>query len=266
VKEDIRKTLVTQLAANKLVDIANAFTDARSSGSDMLQAAKKAGMKTGHVAAVDANGLKPDGTKADVPADPEFLAALSKADVGEDGDPFATKAGAYIAVKVNGVTPPKLRPLDQVRDQALQSWMQEQKSRQVAAKALALAAQAQKYNSLDGAARALGVSVQHSPALNRQTSDAIFSAALVQQLFDAKPGAVVSAPQGTSGNFIIARVTGIAHPRLNPNDRGFIGGAAQLSSQVAGDFTNALANAARARQGVKVNQKLVASLTSTGGQ
>ena len=266
VKEDIRKTITDQMAKDKLVDIANAFTDARSSGADMMQAAKKAGMKTGHVSAVDAAGLKPDGTKADIPADPELLSGLFKADVGEDGDPFPTKAGNYVAVKVNGVTPPKLKPLDQVRNQALDAWSQEQKGKLLLAKAAQLTEQAQKDKSLDGIAKTLGVAVQHSPALSRQSNDAIFSTALVQRLFDAKPGGIVSGPQGASGNFVIARVTGIAHPRLNPNDRGFAGGMAQLSSQMAGDFTNALANAARAHQGVKVNQKLLASLVGQGGQ
>ena len=266
VKDDIRKTLTQQLAANKLVDVANAFTDARSNGTDMLAAAKKAGMKTGHVSAVDATGLKPDGTRADVPADPEFLTGLFKAEVGEDGDPYATKANAYIAVKVNGITPPKLKPLDQVRAQAMQAWTQEQKTRQVAAKAAQLTAQADKDKSLDGIAKTLNVPVQHSPSLNRRTDDTMFSAALVQRLFDAKPGAVLSGPQGTSGNYIIARLSGIAHPPLDPRERGFVGGAAQLSSQVANDFTNAMANAARTRQGVKVNQKLLASITQSGGQ
>ena len=264
-KDDIRKLIADQMAKDKLVDIANAFTDARSGGADLMQAAKKSGMKTGHIAAVDAGGLKPDGTKADVPADPEFLQALAKAEVGEDSDPFPAKSGAYMVVKVNGVTPPKLKPLDQVRAQALEAWTQEQKVKQVAQKTGELVAQAQKDNSLDGVAKTLKVSVQHSPALNRQTNDTMFSAALVQRLFDAKPGSVVSAPQGESGNFIIARISGVVHPRLNAGDRGFAGGAAQLSSQVAGDFTNALANAARARQGVKVNQKLIAQITQSGG-
>ena len=232
----------------------------------MLGAAKKAGMKTGRVTAVDAAGLKPDGTRADVPADPEFLTGLFKAEVGEDGDPYATKANAYIAVKVNGITPPKLKPLDQVRAQAMQAWTQEQKTRQVAAKAAQLTAQADKDKSLDGIAKTLNVPVQHSPSLNRRTDDTMFSAALVQRLFDAKPGAVLSGPQGTSGNYIIARLSGIAHPPLDPRERGFVGGAAQLSSQVANDFTNAMANAARTRQGVKVNQKLLASITQSGGQ
>ena len=110
----------------------NAYTDARSGGAEIKDAAKKAGMKVAHLAAVDNTGLKPDGSKADVPADPEFLPAVFKAEVGEDTDPFATKLGAYYAIHVNGVTPPKLKPLDQVRAQALADWTAEQRSQALA--------------------------------------------------------------------------------------------------------------------------------------
>ncbi|HEX4176840.1 MAG TPA: SurA N-terminal domain-containing protein, partial [Rhizomicrobium sp.] len=88
VKDDIKKTLTTELAANKLVDAVNAYTDARSTGGEMKEAAGKAGMKVTHLAGVDASGMKPDGAKADVPADPEFLPALFKTEMGEDSDPF----------------------------------------------------------------------------------------------------------------------------------------------------------------------------------
>jgi peptidyl-prolyl cis-trans isomerase D len=265
VKDEIRKGLAQQLAANKLVDAVNAFTDARSDGDDLDAAAKKAGMKVGHVKAVDAGGMTPDGARAEVPADPEFLPALFKAEVGEDSDPFSTKAGNYFVMKVNGVTPPKLRPLDLVRADAINSWTQEQRSKLVAQKAAALTAQAEKEKSLDGAAKALKVSVQHSPALNRQTNDTMFSAPIVAKLFDAKPDGIVSGPQGLSGNYIIAKVTGITHPRLDPRDRNFTGGMAQLAQGVASDMSIAMANAARARQGVKVNRKLLDTVTGSGG-
>ena len=261
VKDDIKKALTTALAANKLVDAVNAYTDARSGGSDLKEAAKKAGMKLGHLSAVDATGLGPSGTKTDAPADPEFLPAVFKTEVGEDSDPFPTKAGAYFTVHVNGVTPPKLKPLDQVRVQATADWTNDQRSKLLATKALTLTAQAEKDKSLDNVARDLKVSVQHSPALTRQTNDTMFAAAFVQRLFDAPAGAIVSGAQGTSGNYILARVSGIAHPRLNPRDPGFQGGAARLSQAVAGDFSIAMANAGRERQGVKVNQKIVASVT-----
>jgi peptidyl-prolyl cis-trans isomerase D len=261
VKEDIRKALLTQLVASKLVDAVNVYTDARSSGAELQAAAQKAGMKVSHLTAVDVTGLKPDGTKADYPADPEFLPALFKADVGEDTDPFPTKLGAYYAVHVNGVTPPKLKPLDQVRAQALADWTTEQRSRLLATKAQALAIQAAKDKSLDSIARDLKVTVQHSPALSRETNDTMFNAAMVTKLFNTPPGGVDFGPQGQSGNYVIARITGITHPRLNPRDPQFQTGAARFSQSVAGDFSIAMANAARARQGVKVNQKLVQSVT-----
>jgi peptidyl-prolyl cis-trans isomerase D len=266
VKEDIRKDLTTQLAANKLVDAVNVYTDARSSGDDLAAAAKKAGMKFARLTAVDATGLTPDGAKADVPADPEFLPAVFKGEVGDDSDPFPTKLGAYYVVHVNGVTPPKLKPLDQVRAQALADYTTEQRSKLLATKAQAMAAQAAKDKSLDGIARQLKVSVQHSPALTRATNDTMFSSAMVTKLFDAPPGGVEVGPQGLSGNYLIARVSGINHPQLNPQDPVFQSGVMRFSQTVAQDFSINAANAARARQGVKVNQKLVTSITGSGGQ
>ena len=263
VKEDIRKNLANQLAANKLVDAVNVYTDARSGGDDLAAAAKKAGMKFAHLKGVDATGLKSDGAKADAPADPEFLPAVFKGEVGDDSDPFPTKLGAYYVVHVTGVTPPKLKPLDQVRAQALADWNNDQRGKLLATKAQALAVQAAKDKSLDAIAKQLKVSVQHSPALTRETNDIMFSTAMVTKLFATPAGGVDFGPQGLSGNYIIARVTGISHPQLNLRDAGFQGGVMRFSQTVAQDFSIDAANAARARQGLKVNQKLVTSLTGS---
>ncbi len=262
---EIRKTLQDQLSQAKLVDAVNAYSDARNSGDDLAQAAQKAGMRVVHLKGVDSGGMTSNGTRSEAPADPEFLAALFSAEVGEDGDPFNTKLGNYYVIHVNGVTPPKLKPLDQVRDAAVAAWTAAQRAKILSDKAKALATQATKDKSLDSIAKQLGVPVQHSPALSRQTNDPIFSAALVQDIFNAPPGGVVWGPEGMTGNFVIARVSGIAHPPVNPNDPGYAQGAAQLSRAVAGDFTISLANAARERQGVRVNQQLVDSTIGSGG-
>ncbi len=92
----------------------------------------------------------------------------------------------------------------------------------------------------------------------------MFSAPLVRKLFDAKAGGTVSEVQGKSGNFIVARVTGIMHPHILPGSPGFSEGAQQLSQSLAGDFSLSLANAARDAQGVTVNQKLLDSAIGGG--
>jgi peptidyl-prolyl cis-trans isomerase D len=260
VKEDIRKDLAKQLADNKLVDVVNAFTDAKSSGANLKEAAQKSGMKLSHLSATDAEGKKPDGTASDAPADPEFLPGLFKAEVGEDSEPFATKAGSYFAVHVNGETPRKPKPLDQVRAQVLADWTAEQRAGLLANKARELSARAAKEKSLDGIAKDLKLTVQHSPALGRDTNTDQFNAELIQKIFAAPAGGVDFGP-GASGSFVIAKVTGINHPAQNPSDPGFRVGSQRLSQAMAQDFSINLANAARTRQGVKVNQKLLSQIT-----
>jgi peptidyl-prolyl cis-trans isomerase D len=157
-----------------------------------------------------------------------------------------------------------LKALDQVRTQALADWTNEQRTGLLAKTAQAMSAQAAKDKSLDDVAKQLKVSVQHSPALARDTDDAQFPAAIVARLFNAPAGGVDFGPQGTSGNYVVARVTGINHPNFNPQDPAFQNGVMRFSQSMAQDFTIDMARAARTRQGVKVNQKLLASVTGAG--
>ena len=265
VADTIKKNLALQLAAGKLVDIINAFEDARSGGANIAAASQKTGMKSGRFAALDKTGMTPTGEKpAGLPADPEFLEQAFKAEPGEDNDPFPAKSGVYYAVKVDGVTQPKLKPLDLVRADAIASWSQEQKSGALAKKAALLAAEAQKDKNLDAIARELKVPVQHSPGLARDTNDTTFSAALTGKIFAAPPDGIVTGQQGTGSNFIIAQVSGINHSTPPATDPTFQGGRAQLSAQAAGDMSTSFANAARLAQGVKVNQKVLQSAIGSG--
>ncbi|MGH6827451.1 MAG: hypothetical protein ACREFW_00915, partial [Rhizomicrobium sp.] len=61
---------------------------------------------------------------------------------------------------------------------------------------------------------------------------------------------------GTAGNHIIARVTGISHAASQSSEQ-LASGSEQISAQAAGDLTGTLANEAREKQGVTVNQQLL---------
>jgi peptidyl-prolyl cis-trans isomerase D len=206
---------------------------------------------------VDKTGSDPAGNPVNgAPADPEFYEQVFAADVGDDKDPFAAKSGERYVIRVDGVTPPKLRPVAEVRLAALAAWTQEQRQQALARKAGDLTTKANADKTLANVARELKVPVQQSPALSHSTNDTTFSTDLIQKIFQAQPGQVVQSPQG-AGNYIIARITGIAHTAATGPE--FSSGRVQLSQAAASDFAGSFANAARLREGVKVNEQMLQS-------
>jgi peptidyl-prolyl cis-trans isomerase D len=262
--DEVRLALQRKLATAKLTDIANAFTDAVGGGASIAEAARKSGMHFNHIESIDQHGFAPDGSKVVAAASPEFLAQIFKSEVGDEGDPFPTADGHYFAIKVDGLTPPKLKPLGTVRAEVFAQWTAEQQLLSLKAKAAALVAKANTTHSLDDVARTLGVQIHAGPALTRGTNDATFSKALVASLFDAPPGRTVSGPV-SGGGFVIARVTGIVHALPPENDLGYLKGVRQLSGDIATDFTTSLSKAEQAREGLTINQKLVDGTIGNSG-
>lgn len=264
--DEIKSVVQKKIARGKIVDMANAFQTATDGGDSIDVAARKSGLHYDQIAAIDAQGLGPDGKKATTIDSPEFLAAVAKGEIGEDGDPFTTKDQRYFLVlRVEGVTPPKLKPFDAVRADATQAWLADQRQTLLRDKAKALAAQATTARTLAPAAKALGLPVQSSPALTRDTNQGLFDPALVLALFKAPAGSAVAVP--TKGGFIVARVTGIAHPPPAMNDLQFFQAANALSGAMGSDFILSLAKATQQDQGYTVNQKLIdTSLNQGAGQ
>lgn len=263
VKDQLRKDVLNQLATAKLTDVTNAFDDASAGGASLADAAKRAGMRVVHIAAVDRSGLTPAGAKAELPASADFLSQLQKSDVGEEGDPFPSSDGSVYVIKINGVTPPKLKPLSEVRTAAVAGWTADAEQQSLTRMAMQLMAEAKASKSLSAIAAKLHTSVQSTGALTRSAKPATLSADLVREVFQAPPGGLVSAPTQNGDGLIIARVTGISHPEASPYDPMFQQLAGNLGGGAQGDFDATIAMAARDKLGVSVNQKQVESVTGS---
>jgi peptidyl-prolyl cis-trans isomerase D len=260
VKEEIRGKIVEQLAIAKLTDISNAYTDASSSGLELTDAAKKVGMHTGRVAAMDAQGLAPDGSKTAAPDDAEFRAIVFHTEAGETVDPQPAKNNTVYVVAVNGATPPKLKPLAEVRERALAAWTAQERAIRLKQKAQELTAQANKEGSLEGAAKAIGATIQKSPAIQHGFSDATFSSALVQALFQAGPGKSAMGPRTQNGGYVVARVTGIVHPMLADKDPRFLMAMQQLGQMAGSTVSESYVAQQRVAQKVTYNRKNIDSV------
>jgi peptidyl-prolyl cis-trans isomerase D len=198
-----------------------------------------------------------------------LLAQIFAAEIGEDGDPFATKNGATYVLKVDGVIPPKVKSLDTVRADATAAWTAEQRSALLAKKADGLVAQTNAQKSLTAAAAAARTPILKSGALRRPIGQDTgntpnLPATLVEKIFSVPPGQAVAGPSADGSSFIVARVTGVAHPAVAANALQFLDGSSKLSKQAAEDLSPVMANAARAAQGVQINQANVDRVTGEG--
>jgi peptidyl-prolyl cis-trans isomerase D len=267
VKEDIRKDLKLQLAQEKMSDYNRAYTDASSSGLDLAAAARKAGMRVVHVPAVDANGMAPDGSKANIPDDPVFHSLIFKAEVGEEGDPVSGKDAQIFVLKVDSDTPSRPKPLAEVRAQAAAMWVadQQQKALEARAKALADQVNARKHSLADAAAT-LNAKPQMSGMLNRDKGTADLPMELIGKIFAVPGGTAVYGPSATGGNYVVAQVTGVKHPPpplSNPEYQKFVD---EVGAGTAEDIATGIAQAERDKQGVTINQKQVDAVIGSGGE
>jgi peptidyl-prolyl cis-trans isomerase D len=214
-------------------------------------------MRFGRVAAIDAQGLAPDGSRTALPADADLLKQIFAADVGETGDPFSLKDGHTYALNVAGVTPPKLKPLAAVREDAVRLWLAIQSGRQLQLQAAMLAGEAHNEGNLSAIAQKIGAPVQTGPVLSRQQSSDLFSPQLVALIFREPPGGMAYGPTTNRAAMVIARVTGISHPQIPADNPMVQRGFRQIAGQFQEDLILSLAKAGRDKQGVKINQKLV---------
>ena len=253
----LQAELFKQIAASQIEDKINDYNDAHNAGADMPEAAKKVGMRVVHVATTDAHGMAQDGSKADVPATPDFLDQVFKSDVGTEGDPFRSTDDHYYIVKVEGVIPQKLKPLDTVRAQALAAWTEDQRVQKLAAKADEIAKEANAGANLAQIAAQYHAILASSPALIREKPTSVMSADFVTKVFSVPGGRTVAGTAADGKSFIVARVTGVFHPPMVAGDPQLIAFAQTLGRQISGDIQTAMGQSARAAQGATINQAQV---------
>jgi peptidyl-prolyl cis-trans isomerase D len=261
VKDTLRKDVVTQLAQAKLTDVTNAFDDASAGGASLADSAKRAGMRVVHITAVDGNGLTPEGKKADLPASADFIAQLKKSEIGEESDPFPSSDGSVYVVKVNGTTPPKVKPLADVRAQAVAAWTDAREKQRLTDTTTQLVIAARSANSLAPVAAKVHGTVHSTGAVERNTAPPGLTHEFVAKLFNSPPGSVISTLTPDRNGMIVARITGVAHPPPSMGDFAYRRFADSIGGQAANDFEEALAMAARQRLGVTVNPQQVEHVT-----
>jgi peptidyl-prolyl cis-trans isomerase D len=266
VKDQIKTDLVKTRSADKLKEIADKLEDARGGGGSITDAAMKVGLTIHHVAAADRKGMTPEDSKADMPADAQFLDTVFMTEAGDESDTFRTQDGQYFAVKVTSVTPPTLKPLDSVREQVREGYLKDARLKLLQEKVKTLADQATSEKNLAGVGKALGHAPVTSKPMKRGDTDDVFSTALMGQLFTSQQGSVVTGPAGKGDGIVIARVTGVSHPEPDVSSADYANFRRVIAQQLGETTVDTLAAASRQKVGVNVHQATIQRVLGSENQ
>jgi peptidyl-prolyl cis-trans isomerase D len=201
--------------------------DELAGGATLEDAAKKLQLHMQKIDAVDATGKDANG--ADLALSPDAVNLIFATEQGDPSDISALNDGSYAVAQVTGITPPAVKPLDQVKDQVTQDWIAAKQSELATAKANALMEKLKGGGDLNAEATAMGLILKVSKPFYRGEGDPDngVNPALAQALFKLKTGELTLG-QSAEGP-VVARLTGItpASPETHADD------LKQLSERVA---------------------------------
>lgn len=194
VSSQIRQDLALVEARAQLLDVHDAYEDARAAGQTMEEAAAAAKLKVVTVDAVDRNALDPSGAViSTIPSSKDLLQGAFESQVDVENPPLTLGAEGFVFYEVKAVTPARDRTLDEVREKVVADWVAEETERLFSARAAELEKKLRDAGSLDAIATELGVEKQVKRGLRRGAEDAEFGP-------DAS-GAIFSVAQGGSSVF-----------------------------------------------------------------
>jgi peptidyl-prolyl cis-trans isomerase D len=254
VKTKLASDLANSEAADRLYELGNRVDDAVAGGATIGEAAAKYGLTKTVISAADEKGLARDGKKADLPVSPADVLKLAfSTEDGRTSRVTQTADGAIFVLRVDKIIPPSVRPLAEVKEKAIAGWQAEKRQADVAARAAALAAAVKPGVSLAAVAAAKGLKATTSPPFERQAENAAgVPAVLLEKLFSAKPGGVVTASDA-SGAYV-AQLTKIEEPPTG--DKSATANLSQeVTSGMQADLADEFTRSLRARYPVDIHRE-----------
>ena len=238
-REQLARELALEEARERLPDFAAQLDDELAAGTDLKEAARVLGLDAVSVPAVDATGKNPEGDPVEaLPPWPEFRRVALETPAGETSLLEETDAGGYFVVQVEQVTEPRLKPVEEVRDELVEAWQAERRRELAREKAQQLRAQLD-----DGAAMAevlAGTGLESRPIepVRRDAADTDqgVNRAVVRALFATEPGGVAEDVVEVNEGFAVVGTDEViaADPAADPE------AVEQLARELEGDMRSDL--------------------------
>jgi peptidyl-prolyl cis-trans isomerase D len=267
VAAQIKREIAESRAKTEVGNLRDKIEDERAAGSTLAETAKKLGLTSVPIEAVDRSGRAPDGKPvAALPQSPNVISAAFASDVGVDTDPLQLPGGGYLYYDVTGVTPSRERPLEEVKDQVTTRWRDDEIAKRLQAKADDLVGKLKAGTSFAQAASEAGLNMQTAKDLQRGKSGGFIPAKTIEAVFRTPKGTPASAEGEKETERFVFRVTDVVDP---PFEAGTPQGQA-ITTTLQNSYTDDLVGEYIARLendfGVTVNPSALNQVVGGGSQ
>jgi peptidyl-prolyl cis-trans isomerase D len=267
VAAQIKREMAESRAKSEVGNLRDKIEDERAAGSTLAETAKKFGLKSVSIEAVDRSGRGPDGKPvAGLPQTPNVISAAFGSDVGVDTEALQLPGGGYLYYDVTGVTPSRERTLDEVKDQVTTRWRDDEIAKRLQAKADDLVAKLKTGTPFAQIASEAGLKVETAKDLQRGKPGGFVPAKTIDAVFRAPKGTPASAEGGKETERFVFRVTDVVDP---PFEAGTPQGQA-ITTTLQSSYTDDLIGEYIARLendfGVTVNPSALNQVIGGGSQ
>ena len=258
VKDEIRKALAVSEASRVLLDVHDSYEDARAGGASLAEAAQKLNLKVVTIEAIDRTAQRPDGTIVnDIPQSADVLAAAFDSEVNVENDAINIGSNGFVFFEVEGITPARERPLDEIRDRVVADWKADETRTRLAAKAADVEKRVKDGASLDTVAAEMNLEKQTKRGLKRQADDADFGQQGVSAVFAIAQGQTGLTLAPTDDAQIVFKVTEVFEPAGADGSALADQAKASFSSGLADDLLDQLVSRLQAEYDVRIDQGAV---------
>ncbi len=254
VAPELKKQIAAELAVDSLYNLANRLEDELGGGATLEEAALALNLKLTTVDGLDNRGADRSGGTVEGLPKATFLETAFSTPLGQESVLTESGEDGYFIVRVDGVTEPELKPLDNVRADVTDAWKAGQRRKMAEEKGQALLEALKSGGDFAGLAAAEGLTVATTKPVGRGGGQGL-PRTIFADLFTAKAGGAAAA-QGIDG-YVVARVKEIvpANPIADAETVKALGG--ELDTAMRGDLMSQLASGLQNQFPVTVNAEAV---------
>jgi len=257
VRPEIEARLGLERAQEEILNLLDSIEDARAEGGTLDEIGQKFDLPVITVDAVDRSGNDPQGNPiADIPASSAVLRVAFESDIGIENDPIDTPAEGFAWVDVVEITPPAIRPFEDVQDEIVELWKQRTARDRLLERAQAYLQRLQAGEPMQAIAEELSTTVRLSEPLDRRDTPDALGATAVSNIFRTPVDGFAIAPTADGSSFVLIQVVSAETPSFNAQSAEAQALRQDLARGITDDLFQRYVSGLQQEIGVEINEEI----------